>query len=134
MGCKSSVPSFTQLTIPATADFRAVEERLSAFLDISSPSNVNNKYSYLISPIEDTMVGSGMFRTYAYESKVDSETLERAKREFWETRVEGQSEVWQALRFAVTNKDSGLLIRRFGTSSVGSRSFFGPRIDSNYFR
>ena len=106
MGCKNSVPSFTQLTIPVTPDFRAVEERLAAFMDLSSPTNVNNKYSYLISPIEGSWTGSGMFKTSAYESKVDSKTLERAKREFWETRVEGQSEVWKALRF-VDNQDSG---------------------------
>lgn len=39
-------------------------------------------------------------RPWKVEPAVTSAQLERLRNEFWETRVEGRQEMWQALRFA----------------------------------
>lgn len=39
-------------------------------------------------------------RPWKLEPAISSAQLERLRNEFWETRVEGRQEMWQALRFA----------------------------------
>eukprot|EP00177_Eucheuma_denticulatum_P005647 GFKZ01010282.1.p2 GENE.GFKZ01010282.1~~GFKZ01010282.1.p2 ORF type:complete len:153 (-),score=22.08 GFKZ01010282.1:377-835(-) len=39
-------------------------------------------------------------RPWKVEPAITSQQLERLRNEFWETRVEGRKEMWQALRFA----------------------------------
>lgn len=39
-------------------------------------------------------------KPWKLEPALTSEQLERLRNEFWETRVEGRQEMWQALRFA----------------------------------
>ncbi|CAN8073677.1 unnamed protein product [Agarophyton chilense] len=47
-------------------------------------------------------------RPWRLEPAISSEHLVRLRKEFWETRVEGRSEMWQALRFAAESESDEL--------------------------
>jgi len=65
-----------------------------------SNNNVNQRYSQYFEIIRDKHSGTGLKRTLAYISKIPKEEIDRKRAEYWETRVEGNSTIWQALRGA----------------------------------
>jgi len=69
-------------------------------LSLDDPHNVNHKYSYLYKPIKEQFVNKGIKKTHAYISCVTVEEIKKKRLEFWETRVEGCSNTWSALRHA----------------------------------
>ena len=46
-----------------------VDEKLSPFLNFSHPSNVNNKYNFIVQIDRERKTGKGIFETQAYVFK-----------------------------------------------------------------
>ncbi|CAG9329038.1 UBTD2_7 [Blepharisma stoltei] len=50
---------------------------------------------------ENKIVGKGCRRTPAWETQATREEVDKKRKEFWETRVDGNPEVWQLLKGAI---------------------------------
>ena len=50
-------------------------------------------------------IGEGFKKTRAWETQATKSQIKAKREEFWNTRVEGQPEVWQTLRCAVEEPD-----------------------------
>lgn len=79
-------------------------------------------------------------RAWKVEPALTSAQLARLRSEFWETRVEGRPEMWQALRFAaeaesVSNSEThlSLFLQYFLASFLTHRNHFVPSIATMSF-
>ncbi len=54
----------------------------------------------------DTYIGSGIKRIKAYISNIPESELIKRRNEFWQTRIEGNSDTWNFLKEICENKDS----------------------------
>jgi hypothetical protein len=78
---------------------------------LDNPQNVNHKYKDNFEILTDEKAGSGIKETNAYRSKLPIHQIEKLRNEFWETRVEGYVETWNALRSACeTDQETGIAI------------------------
>ena len=73
---------------------------LTGYLSLDNINNVNHKYSYLYEPSKEIFVGKGVKKTHGYVSKVEKSALEIKRKEFWETRVEGNPDLCYLLKWS----------------------------------
>jgi hypothetical protein len=84
---------------------------LSDIPSLDNPQNVNHKYKDLFEILQEEQAGTGIKQTLAYRSKIPIHKIEKLRIEFWETRVEGYVETWNALRSACeTDEETGIAI------------------------
>jgi len=76
----------------------------SPYINVVS-NNVNQRFSQFFDIIRDKQAGSGIRLTAAYQSKISKEEIDRKRAEYWETRIEGNNEIWQAIRSACESDD-----------------------------
>ncbi|KRX09883.1 hypothetical protein PPERSA_05275 [Pseudocohnilembus persalinus] len=105
MGGACTKTSENQVMQPQTQVDYAMNSEFAPFLNITHPFNVNNKYISFCIYNKNEFTGSGIKRTHSYKVKVTKEQLERKRQEFWETRVEGKQQTWQALKSAVESDE-----------------------------
>ena len=55
---------------------------------------------------ENVYIGTGLKRIKGYISNISKEDLIKKRKEFWETRIEGNPEIWNFLREICENNDS----------------------------
>ncbi|CAD8101599.1 unnamed protein product [Paramecium sonneborni] len=78
-------------------------------LDITHPHNINHYYSKFFQYHTNTFIAQGFKRTNQYQSLITEQQLLQKRNEFWETRIEGNQDIWQILR-DVLNMDEGNFI------------------------
>jgi len=102
----------TQNPRPARTQNRAARPaELTDIPSLDNPQNVNHKYKDFFEILQEEQAGSGIKQTYAYRSKIPIHQIEKMRAEFWETRVEGYVETWNALRSACeTDQETGVAI------------------------
>jgi hypothetical protein len=84
---------------------------LSDIPSLDNPHNVNHKYKDVFEILQEEQAGSGIKQTLAYRSKIPIHQIEKMRSEFWETRVEGYVETWNALRNSCeTDEETGIAI------------------------
>jgi len=98
----------------------AINQELTPFLSLDNPYNVNHKYGLFFDIIRDKSSGTGIKHTLAYRSKIPINEIEKKRIEFWETRVEGNIDAWQALRGAceATEEDAIAILGAMGLKLV----------------
>lgn len=72
------------------------------------------KITYLQNPSVETVdtqktVGQGIKRTYAYNTPLSRQQLEKWREEFWETRTAGSKQVWELLHAACTQDENNAM-------------------------
>ncbi|CAD8191030.1 unnamed protein product [Paramecium pentaurelia] len=72
---------------------------------INHPLNVNHKYNNYFQIIPDTTVGKGIKMTNQYTSRLSREEWLEKRKEFWESRVEGEKVYWQSIQKAIEEQD-----------------------------
>lgn len=82
-GSKTENKSGLEAICPNDPEHVSIENQYSTLLNIKNPNNLNHKYSHLYKVDENTMVGTGIKRTYSYISKVSIEDLRKKRLEFW---------------------------------------------------
>lgn len=109
MGCATSKKQNPQGNVLRTTNNleKDIEKKLSPMLSLTNEHNVNKKYEYVMEVIPDKLIGSGIYQTNAYKSKIAQDQLEQKVEEFWESRNEGNPEVWVALRSSIDIKNEG---------------------------
>lgn len=79
--------------------------------------NPNDPYCGTIDKIEktipDSYVGEGIKRTHAYTVELTEDQYDKWKKQFWETRCEGSSHIWDVIRKAceVDNKEATKMLQ-----------------------
>ena len=68
---------------PNTSEHGLWENDLAPLLLINHPENLNLRYSYLYTMIDNKYVGANIKRTYQYASRVPMEELIKKRNEFW---------------------------------------------------
>ena len=69
--------------------------------------------------LEDQYTNRGIKWTLAYQCKVSPEELNKWRNEFWETRTQGNKQVWEVLKSAVdaTPEDAEAIIKAAGLNA-----------------
>lgn len=114
MGCVNPKPLTSKdyvLEIQTDRD-RNVDEKLSPFLSLTHPSNVNWKYKFIVQIDWNQKTGKGIFETSAYIFLGNKEQLDKLREEFWIECNTGNPNVWVHFRDAVETKNEGNLNRK----------------------
>jgi hypothetical protein len=65
---------------------------------ITSPVLIFMKFVLIKINLADVFVGTGIKKTKAYISDIPEEKLLKKREEYWETRTEGDTEIWNILK------------------------------------
>jgi len=105
--CSSNRASSHHLEVvnPTDQDHAAIENQYGGHLDPNHALNINQKYKFLYTVDPTVTTGKGMKKTFGYISKSNLEVILKKRIEFWETRVEGKAETWNALKMACDDED-----------------------------
>lgn len=103
-GSSSKKDMFSQVC-PSDPDHLSIERQYEEQFKPTHPSNLNKKYDYLYKVDESQTVGKNIKKTAGYFSKVPVEIIHKKRKEFWETRIEGATSTWEALKFACESDD-----------------------------
>ncbi len=106
MGCttsneKQSIPSSN----PSNRNQQRVHNSRERDFEPYLQSRINPSFNFPEMD-NDTYIGTGIKRIKAYISKIPESELKKRRNEFWETRIEGNSDIWNFLREICENKDS----------------------------
>ncbi len=106
MGCttsneKQSIPSSN----PSNRNQQRVHNSRERDFEPYLQSRINPSFNFPEMD-NDTYIGTGIKRIKAYISKIPESELKKRRNEFWETRIEGNSDIWNFLREICENNDS----------------------------
>lgn len=110
--CSSNreVTNHVQVVAPQNSEHAAIEAQYGAILNPDHDKNLNKQYKYLYNVLKNETVGQGIKKTPGYESKVPLDKILAKRQEFWETRVEGNKETWNALKIACDGDDTSTAV------------------------
>jgi len=103
--CSSSRTAHRDVISPAGENHAQIELEFASLLNLENPHNINHKYIYLYKPVHDAWVGKSIKKTHAYVSFCSLVEIRKKREEFWETRVEGCQNTWDALKLACQTEE-----------------------------
>jgi len=90
MGCTAST-HHKPITLSRLNRYHAeIEQQLLPMLQITHPSNINQKYKHILKIIPDKFVNRGPLKTPAYVCLVSSDELRKSREEFWGNLIRNQ--------------------------------------------
>ena len=119
--CASKESTHRDVIAPQGDYHQQIEQEFGAYLQLDNPHNINTRYTYLYEPQKEIFVGKGIKKTHAYTCKIDKASLDIKRKEFWETRVEGSTQTWNALKEACEADENFGLINKIFFKYIESR-------------